>query len=514
MTAAGRAFAGALLGALLTLAIHPASRSFLLVSSQPVPPESLEECLDTNVARPPAPTDLRGASLWTQLALERQLSRRPLRPEEVQTLLALTENAAAAERENAYWYQARAAFLMASGDVEAAQDTWIRASKGTFWNDYQSQRLLDARRQIARRVGADQAWQLAYVFAERSPAVGQSIERLARTIVGQTSPATLEGLQLRYATLLNGDLLRNGSRSIAVGTFGANMVELAAYPPDLARTTSHRRLITAQQTLLNNLQNVGLLAERSRGQRIFDANEGWRVLTEDAPAAELPRWLALGAVATAGAPVALLVLSLSGFFVILVGWMVTERWSNGPRVRADVVSVVAAFLGALAFGLTRELTPAFAAALCAVFLTVGPNSARRTRPADLGPLFNVISALLASLFGLVAALYLLARSPAAASVAPMLGIPDEYIQTPRLLGVAALVFGLQLLGVPMWALAQRIGTPHVLGMALRRFGETLAVGGALLCVIVTPLAVYADREIGRTLEELVANEPVYYYVRQ
>jgi len=72
---------------------------------------------------------------------------------------------------------------------------------------------------------------------------------------------------------------------------------------------------------------------------------------------------------------------------------------------------------------------------------------------------------------------------------------------------------LALVAVPIWAKVQRLATPHIFGLALRKLGAYLGFGGLAAGIVFGPIAVYADIRIGQTLSKLVGNEPVYYLAR-
>jgi hypothetical protein len=155
-----------------------------------------------------------------------------------------------------------------------------------------------------------------------------------------------------------------------------------------------------------------------------------------------------------------------------------------------------------------------AISLCAAFLALTPPQLRRARPQQLGPLFTFFVILIAIAFSVAVMAYLLGQTAPATILLPELGMPADYYQTPMFLGLAAVPLGFLLLAVPMWSLAQRIAPTHVLTLALKKLGTFLGVGGLACGILLTPVAVYADRTLGETLGQLVGNEPVFYYIRQ
>lgn len=517
MTSLGRALAGAAFGALLTLLLHPVSRPFLLSAANRVQPSHLQRCLDSATNDPAPPEDLLGASLWVQLALERITTQdAPLRPKEMETVLKITEAAAARDLDNAFWNQARATILLAAGQPLEARASWIRASRAAIWNDYQADRLMRSRESLARMVGNHQSWQLAYVFHHRSDAAPKAIERFARALLGDADPTNEEGLAIRYATLKNGELMRDGAKSVHAGQRGANIVELTTYPEKMADQPSPRRLWTGQTEMLDRMQKLGgvWVQNSEDARKVFASNEGWRALMAYEDPEDLAQRLSIASILTAGLTSTVAVLAVVGVGMFGLGLLVERFWGRQTVLKWPYVAATTIGLGSVGWWLTQDLFAGLCTALCAGFLGVTPPQVRRAKPEDLGPLFNFLIIVLSVLFAVTVIGYLLCTTPAAASLLPMLGIPAGYYNTPLLLGLSSVFLGLLLLAVPMWGLAQRLAIPHVLSVALRKFGASVGIGGLALSILLTPAVVFADREIGQTLDKLVGNEPLYYYLQQ
>jgi hypothetical protein len=92
--------------------------------------------------------------------------------------------------------------------------------------------------------------------------------------------------------------------------------------------------------------------------------------------------------------------------------------------------------------------------------------------------------------------------------------PELYGGSSLFVGLSAIIFGVLFLMAPMWALVQRLGTPFVLGLALKRFGLVLGFGGLLATATLTPVAWWADLRLAGTLAKIVGNEPVYYLLHE
>lgn len=511
MNALGRALLGALFGALLTLFIHPASRPFLLATARRVPFAQLDRCIDANDVPPAPPHDLQSASMWIQLANQRMVSRPDLRPREYETMIEIADRAALLDRENAFWLQEKAVFLAASGHAAEARQVWDLAARQRYWNDYQSNRLLAARDRLIRQTGSTQAWQLAYVYHQRSVAPALIIERYARQILLQTRFDQPEDVHLRYVTLANGNLMRLGSRSVTTGSHAANIVELAAYPPDLVRTPSPKRLLTAQNQFLSRMTKLGMVDEAANARKAFSLNESWRPLIEyhepEKFIQEQTAWaIVSGTLIGAAGCTALVGL---GFYVI--GLVATRFFAERRQVGVAAAAGIAIALAVVAVQFTHDLWAGLVSALAGAFLLVTPNHPRKVRPEDLGPLFTFVILVMASLMVASVGAYVIAHSPTGATLLPELTVPVEYYASSLLLGLAAIFLTLVVVAAPIWALVQRLETPHVLGLALRKLGVYMAVGSLVAGIVMGPLAVYFDRQVSETLMQLVENEPVYFF---
>ncbi len=514
MSPAGRIALGALLGSAVTLAAHPVSRPYALSVFMAREASQRAIAVDPTSTSLPPPSHMVAVSQWLQTAAERTLARKPLTAKEVDSVLRIAKAAARREPDNAFPGQMRAALLAKAGRGAEAEAEWIRAAHCAGWNDYQSARLLLAQSKIAAEAGANQAWQLGLVYYDRSDACARLIQDYARSLVRKIDTESERGLRLRFATLLNGLLLRNGSRSLHVGQYGANIIELAPYPPDLATDRSPRRLILAQHTLLNGLRRLNLMDEAARADAAFRDNDGWRALTGEDDEEEEIRALSLAAVVTSSAVSALLLLALFGGAVWLCGRLVDAFLSRHEKFGLLPVVASGIAVGIAVYAITGAWLTAMACGVCLVLLAVGPKRGRRVPPSDLGCMYSFTLASLTLAFVVIAGAFLLGATWPAQWLLPSLGVTPEYFGGSTLfVGLAGLILALLLLVVPMWATALRLPSPFVLGLTLRRFGSYLGCAGLLFGVLLGPGVVYLDRQIAKTLYELVANEPMYYLSR-
>ncbi len=514
MTPLGRALIGAALGAVATLLVHPLSRPFLATPLGRSNVQRLESCLDFSQRKIDAPTNLFGASLWLQVAAERVGAGPKLTDAEVSNVVDIAKAAEAKEPSNAYWFQMDAVLNDLAGKSKESMDAWRRGARCTAWNDFQTRRLLQARDRIAKNSGSPQAWQLGYVYFARSDAAARLIERYAQTVLENTTTETQDGIQTRFATLRNGALLRNGSQSMTVGLRGADIVELSTYPSKMTKTPSPKRLWVAETKFISDLQKDGLANESRLAQDAFKANDAWRAMTQRVSYEENVRTLSVASLATSAAPGIILGIAAMGFAIWFLGWAV-DRFAGMSTKFGIVPALISSLVvGMIVYFITAYPIAAISTALCFLFIVVGPKHGRTTKVVDLGPLFTFCIVILATAFLLTLALHFSGTTTAALAVLPEAGVPPEYYGGSSLfVGLSAIIFGLLFLMAPFWAVAQRLPTPYVLSMGLKRFGAILGFGCLFLSAIIGPLMIYADGQITEEMSKIVGNEPIYYLLQ-
>jgi hypothetical protein len=514
MTPLVRALLGAVLGAVLTLVLHPLTRPFFLNALRADKPAAAYQAfaMARGGERLPPPASLVDAGLWLQLASERLDKRDVLRPEEIDSVLRIARRAAEKEPDNAFWRQMEAVLLAADGRMDDARAAWRRAANLAVWQDHQSDRLRQEVESLARRYGASQAWHAGLGYRMRSDAPSRVIERYARALLAQAPLEDPEGLRDRFAIHVNGHLLRRGARSIACGDVGADLVELASYPSDLAHLATPRKLLLAQEEFLRALRREMGAPYAERAESIFRENDAWRAFTSRRDPQE-PKLFNLASVATASAPGVLLVVALVGAAILGLRWLF-ERSTDAQEFAPAAATLAAAIVALMTYRLTWYPLLAVATGLCVLFLAVGPRVRRRGRPRELGPLFDFVVGALALLFLLSLFGGLLVGTYPSRVLLPLLPIPPEFYNPPTVyFGFAVLSIALLCLVSPMWALVHRFGTPSVLSLAVRKFGGFVAAVGLGLAILITPAAFLLDRQLQETHLRLLGNEPVYYLFR-
>jgi len=499
MTRAGRAFFGAMLGAALTLLIHPASRPYLLNAflSPSNRPAVAQE----------APRDVSALSEWMLAVGDKVASNSKLTPLELRNATDAAMSGQRLDPGNAYWRQMLACLKHYAGDEAGARAEWIAASTQDVWNDYQTQGLMRERARLAKDFGGPESWQLAYAYFQRNNHAVVAISSYARSLLASASLTTHDGLLLRAANIQNGALLRVGSHSIALGNSGAEMSEDACHPPGSTPSKNRHALYLARIKIQDQLRALNHSDLADQVHRIYNETDAWYAWESADEASDTTRELSLMSMLYVGLPSTLIIVGLLG----VVLWFAGHCLRKLERVQLVPAMVAGIILGFGAFMITLLPLAAASVFLCCLFLTLGPKRERRVKVDDLGPMFSFTVGTLGLVFMMLMAAFILGSSAPAVSILPSLNIPSEYLGgSGVLLGLAIIILAILLLLAPLFAMALRVGTSFVLSSALKKFGAFLGFVSLVCIVVGTPVAIYLDRENAKTLEQTVLNEPVYY----
>lgn len=518
MSGTSRAFFGAVLGALLTLIAHPASRPFLLTPFQIWgSPDAVAQSQWLPGARYvlAQPEDVVLASLWMHSASESLLRRQEIGKDDLQKLLRVADEAGRADPDNAYWPQMAALFHRELGDEAAARRQWARASRKARWNDYQSKRLINVRTELSGETGGFQSWQLASVYQLRSAACARSLLSMSRAMLSKASQSPDGGLELRFTTLMNGKLIRDGGRSVAASALGLEMMEVAAYPAGQGPSGSQKRLLLARYGLVNALRDRGMVSESQEANLAYRGSDAWMAFAMREDRDQTLGLVTAGSLASATVPAVFLFVGIVGAAIWGTG-LLLARYQRLQRAFAPPVAPMLGIVLALAVYFATGLGLAsVTVVLCFAFLAFTPLRERKAVPTDLGPMFGFTLLLLAIALTVTLGGFLLGASTAGSLLLPALGVPEDYASGSTLfLGLAGIVLGLLLLTAPTWAMVQHIPTPSVVVLTFKRFGQMLCSTCLLLAVVATPIAMYSDRQFAETLQQMVENEPNYYLLKQ
>jgi hypothetical protein len=496
MTAAERVLLGAALGALVTLAVHPATRAMygLWPKSAPV------------AARPaalPLPETAQARAEWVRRALAKH-GTGTLDPEERRTLRTVIRQALRSEPDNAFWSQAQAVL-----EPENAARAWRRASLGLSWNDHQSRPLLVSAQISDAQAGSPMAWHRAEAFYRRDLASVRKIERTGREMVFSAPDSA--AVERREQTLRNGSLIARGARQVDAAYMAADLIDLCAYPTRLGDMSQVKRLYLGRLALIERIRESQGEQRAQQAQQIFWEGDGLRYLVSPERLEEDRRRLTLAAVLCASLPRAFLWIGLAGAAAMLALKLVDRLVFRGRGYRSAGVVVVAAILGTVAAVSSRYSLVGLAVAACTLFLVVGPRTARRARERELGPLFEFVVFLATLGIVCAAVLAMVVGSAPGQALLSKSGLAGEVLASGLPFSAAGWLFlAALLIAVPLYSLVLRQPTPHVLRVALGKSARAAAGLGILLAVIGGPVCFLVDQDLQAQWNARILNEPAVY----
>lgn len=530
-----RAIYGAAFGALGVLLLHPQSRPFLLTSvlhwgeSRTFRQSPL---IVGNRPVLPTPATTLDAGTWmqtgaTKLALQAgskagtdaHISRKNF-----EQLISVARWAAKQEPDNAYWPQMEAVFLYNESKLpdttekerqelwRLAIDRWDQASNLRTWDDRQKDRLAGLQQELAKETGGSAAWQYEAVAGLRNADPAYEIQSLAIQILREFQGTSKEALIQRYATLINGARLREGSRSVGIGQIGASLVELASSPKDVGeKYITPRRQRDNRRNFYLALLHSGLAEDAKGIPAAFDANDGWIALTHREDATAEADQLRLVSILTVSVPGALLFIALLGAAIWGFAALLKLKPNFVRLVEPPIAPALGVVLAVLLYGETRLMFVSLAIVACFSFLAFTPIHRRTRPPKQLGPVYELTLFALSILIGLLGTAFVVGVCTPGYDILSQSSLPtDLYGGSTLLLGLCAVVLGLLFFAAPCWAMLQRISTPEVVVLSLRQFGRGLFTGCVLLTVIATPILMIIDRVVTSDVKLITLNEPSYY----
>lgn len=506
---------GAALGALTTLLLHPVSRPRLFgaLGNWGMSAEARKSPeLVVNLDRLPEPKSVADASVWMEAGARRIIARRPTLSKEWESFVQTARAGALQEPDNALWPQMEAVFRLAQGRKSEAWALWREASRRARWDDGQTHRL----ESFAVRLGQahhEGGWVWIPAYGRRSTSVARAIEWFARDLVRSTGLTAAPDLELRYATVMNGRLMREGARSIKVGEVALAVVELGSYPSNLMSISSPKKLLIARADLFHALRAQGWTLRADETDRAFRDNDGWFGF----PNSEEAESNAQGAgmlvlLSNLWGTITASVAVLGGLLVILgriVGRGGTPQPSPAPVVISSVVAC------ALAWFATHAVLPSMLLLASILGLLLTPANIRTRASVHLGYLHSLALFITGLGLSLAVAVAVIANTTAGVESLPYLGWASELLVDQRAAVALAVVVLCVVIGMsPAFALVHRFSTLQIVARSSEQMGRAMILGALIALIVGAPPALYTDRILGTRLAELVNNEPVHYYVNE
>lgn len=512
-----RAALGGLLGALLVLMIHPKTSPFYGTSLWRIGNSrflSQSGFALANVQKIPQPANVMEAAYWVQAATEIDRNKPGLRSDDIKKLLVLLEQCANLQPDNAYWPQAQALFSARLGDLAAAKRYWLAAATKLKWDDLQNARLEILVRGLQVEEGSPLAWQYAYAYTERTTTFAQMVYGLGRTLLSDVSLEKPADLDLRFATLQNGKLLRDGSKSITAGEFGFSLIEMASFPPTLKRIPSQKKLLLARGYFVNQLRTVGDIDQADFAQSTFDSNEAWSALVQYRDARSEARDWSIFAIASATLPGSLVAISLVGVVLAFVGFCIERFAWLQNLLRSPIAPLIGVVMAILVYAGTELPLPAIWVVLSMSFFVFEAPHLRKTEPEELGPLFGFTLLVLGIALVLILGFFIAGLTAPGLQLFPEIGVPKEYGDgSTLLLAIAGILLGMVLVMGPAWGMVLKFPPQRVAGYALRHFGMGIFMWAMILSVVAGPIAYQLDLATRARLEKIAFNEPTFYLIQ-
>lgn len=514
MSRAQRALLGVLLGAILTLFAHPYSRTrlFAALGAWGEVPAAVAMDPVSSLDVLPQPENLSDYSLWMDVGARLVLERHAMKVRDWDNLVTAADRAARMEPDNAFWLQMRAVFLLAKRSRSEAQAAWASASKRIRWDDGQTKKLVDLRTDLSRRYGIG-AWAGCVVYAKRSLAPARAIESFARDLARTTKTAGPGSLKLRYATALNGKLVRDFAKSLRVAERGIATIELASYPPDLSSINSPRKLLLARSDFYNALKGAGMAVAAEDVERSFRDNDSWLGYPRADQARDEVAGDAIWALLANCGFGALLCASVAGLALVGIASFLARGRLAEILIGPPGVLILGLILAAAVYWIVDWPLTSLAVAAAAGFLTFTPAKVR-TRPSmDLGPFHGFLTSMIGAVLFLALAGLFIEYSTPGSLLLEALAFPVQYFGGYRPpIAVIALTLSILALVSAFYALVHRIDTPTVFVGTLRKLGLGLAWTGVFVAVFGSPFLLLLDRFVEKGMDQRLTNEPAYYYI--
>lgn len=514
MTRFVRAMVGALIGALAVLLYNGLSRPYVLYlfsqfAAKPTVAESKWITGNQKVLLPPnTPIE---ASLWADAGAYKMRFAKHTSAADLKNLVHALQIGGRLEPWNAFWPQMEALAFNALGDRAKALQLWKAASKRPKWNDHQADRMHKVVEELERAAGQRFSWPLFALTAFRNDNAAQLCVRFAYAIVQTTGLTKKSDLELRYATLVNGSLIRDFGSSVSIHAAGADIMELASYPPDMEAYPTNKALLLARINFVDALRNAGMSDEAEYAYKQYQESDArnYYIGTAD-PEGDLMQY-AVASVLIAAVPSCLLAISLFGAAL----WAVGGAMLRYPALQRALTLPYAPAIGVVAavavYAYLKLALLAVAVAAIFAFATFAPAHGRTHPSEDLGPFFRFSIIMIGTLLTAILGAFLISLTEAAQIANYVIQAPEEFASgsvAMIVLGVACLM--LLVLIAPAWAMVRKLRTPWVFAVGLRDLGKGLFFGAAILSVVTTPFAVNLDRTLYSRGKALLDKQPLYY----
>ncbi len=510
MSSAHRALIGALLGALLVLLVHPASRVYLthgLTHFGPSKALTNSRALPENIATLPDPQAPITGAYSVLVAAERLVRSEPLTQDQLLLMIEVCQAASEAEPENSFWRLMESVFQEVAGNREAAMKSWRLAALGNDYNDYQIPRLELLLYELRNEDRATLAWHTGTAIKKKTNAAARAIAKEAeRMLEGDLKAANYVGM---VSTLQNAKLLRDGSRYLPGARIGSDVIAIVPNGK-LGVKKSPKTMVEERNFFLTKLSTEGLDHEYRTAAEVFSNDDGWEALIPPDSDKLLEQRLRRSVV-TGNLAGNLLLCSAVSCIIALIGWAILRRQENQSALTSRILPFIGIVLGVLVYTATHLAFPAIWVTIVFAGFAMAPPRIMPASPKKLGFTLNLTQGVLAGASSCLFVAYLLVNSTAAHSLKGHLGFSDSFQPgSPDLLAWSILVFSFSICASQIWAFINRRRSLPVAALGMVRFGLTSAISCLVISIAATPLLLAWDQEIADDFQKLFLNEPRYY----
>ncbi|MBV6458536.1 MAG: hypothetical protein HONBIEJF_01667 [Fimbriimonadaceae bacterium] len=492
-----RALIGAALGALLIFVAHPQSRGYFTALLRPgtSPVIASTPWLPENRADLHPPKSMHEVAYWVLVAAERESDGLKLSREDVTKLKFLVQYAAKEDVLNSFWKQMEAVYAWKLDERAEALELWLEASQRLLYNDWQTRRLEHIAAKLDEQEGSKMSWHQAYAYHRRSDAIALQIAGVAKEMHRAAERDRVTDLLTRYASVINAKLMREGGRSNAIADVAVEIGDDAATAGAIQPRASPRVVHVARLDLMHRLRDANRADLGAQVIAAYNDNDAWIALGRRGDTDENARQLTQISLFLGVLPSGFLVISVLGIAIAWIGMsLAMTRREAVPQLRPAYVAA-----GSPGPRPSRSLWP---------WMAVSESLPSLSTLARFG--YSVA----AMVWTAAAMCSIISFSAAVIELRPYIGPPLSY-RWSSLIFISFAVAGIALLlvGAFLSAIRSQQDPRQAAGRVLQHFGRVLFLSNLIFAILLGPLAIYVDQQLGGTISKLLQNEPTYYLIQ-
>lgn len=503
---------GCALGALLVLALHPFTRAYFnpFAVSESSRVLTSDPLLPQNVSIVPRPDERLVAAYWLLLAAHMVDASRLAEEPNLSTWIDLAATNRTLDPENSFWPQMESALLWEQGKREESKAQWLRASRATRWDDYQSDRLLRIQKSLANESGATFAWHWALLYHERDDAIANLLYRHTDRMSRLARESGATDYSLLMASIRNARLLRDGSRRLDIHATSQRAVESSYSQPDKGQPLTERKRHEARLNLINEFKSHGEEGQADEVAATLRDNAAWSQILDRIPADKANQSNAALAVALYSLPSSLIVSGALGACFVGLAW-VLRRAAAANLVNQKSMLWVGAVVAAGVGLVTERLTLGVVTAMIFAFLS--SSATQNQRPLHVSVFTERVLRTSWVMMLLASGWFTWSTQSAGyQSLAAFLPVPAHLGgRTGPAFFLEAWLLLMPFIFAATIAKLQRRSSIACLDHTLNTCGQALFVWSIGCAIVCGTFSAFADHRLGEDLRQVTLNEPLYYF---